>query len=162
MKPDAHGGDLLRMAALAGRAPDSLLDFSVNVRPEGPPEFLRLALCHALDQVSAYPSPHAEEAMEAAARAHGLPPDCFVFGNGSNELIHLLARVLRAEGRPCAAVAEPAFSEYALACDRAGLDVRHLACGVRHEEDSDEAVYRLSGQEILDLFEQPDSSQAPS
>ena len=44
MKPEAHGGDRLRMAALAGRAPDSLLDFSVNVRPEGAPEFLRLAL----------------------------------------------------------------------------------------------------------------------
>ena len=140
MKPDTHGGDLLRMAALAGRTPDSLLDFSVNIRPEGPPEFLRLALCRALDQVTAYPSPHAEEAMEAAALAHGLPADHFVFGNGSNELIHLLARVLRAEGRPCAAVIEPAFSEYALTCDRAGLEVRHLACGVRHEGDSDEAV----------------------
>ena len=36
MKPEAHGGDLLRMAATAGRDPASLLDFSVNVRPEGP------------------------------------------------------------------------------------------------------------------------------
>lgn len=35
MKPEAHGGDLLRMAATAGRDPASLLDFSVNVRPEG-------------------------------------------------------------------------------------------------------------------------------
>ena len=69
MKPEAHGGDRLRMAALAGRAPDSLLDFSVNVRPEGAPEFLRLALCRALDHISAYPSPHAEEAMEAARSA---------------------------------------------------------------------------------------------
>ena len=75
MKPEAHGGDRLRMAALAGRAPDSLLDFSVNVRPEGAPEFLRLALCRALDHISAYPSPHAEEAMEAAARVYGLPAD---------------------------------------------------------------------------------------
>ena len=126
MKPEAHGGDRLRMAALAGRAPDSLLDFSVNVRPEGAPEFLRLALCRALDQISAYPSPHAEEATEAAARVYGLPADCFVFGNGSNELIHLLARVLKEEGIPCAAVIEPAFSEYALACGLAGLEVRSL------------------------------------
>ena len=29
-------------------------------------------------------------------------------------------------------------------------------------EDNDEAVYRLSGQELLDLFEQPDSSLPPS
>ena len=142
MKPEAHGGDRLRMAALAGRAPDSLLDFSVNVRPEGAPEFLRLALCRALDHISAYPSPHAEEAMEAAARVYGLPADCFVFGNGTNELIHLLARVLKEDGTPCAAVIEPAFSEYALACGLAGLKVRHPDCGVRRDGDSDEDMLR--------------------
>lgn len=142
MKPEAHGGDRLRMAALAGRAPGSLLDFSVNVRPEGAPEFLRLALCRALDHISAYPSPHAEEAMEAAARVYGLPADCFVFGNGTNELIHLLARVLKEDGTPCAAVIEPAFSEYALACGLAGLEVRHPDCGVRRDGDSDEDMLR--------------------
>ena len=105
MKPEAHGGDRLRMAALAGRAPDSLLDFSVNVRPEGAPEFLRLALCRALDHISAYPSPHAEEAMEAAARVYGLPADCFVFGNGTTEIIRALCLLLKKRGCPCAAIA---------------------------------------------------------
>ena len=71
MKPEAHGGDLLRMAATAGRDPASLLDFSVNVRPEGPPEFIRAALFRAMTALAAYPSPHAEEAMLAAARHHG-------------------------------------------------------------------------------------------
>ena len=37
MKPEAHGGDLRGMAATSGRDPASLLDFSVNVRPEGAP-----------------------------------------------------------------------------------------------------------------------------
>ncbi len=31
MKPEAHGGDRLRMAALAGRAPDSLLDICASM-----------------------------------------------------------------------------------------------------------------------------------
>ena len=38
MKPEAHGGDLRGMATASGRDPASLLDFSVNVRPEGAPE----------------------------------------------------------------------------------------------------------------------------
>ena len=92
MKPEAHGGDLLRMAATAGRDPASLLDFSVNVRPEGPPEFIRAALFRAMTSLAAYPSPHAEEAMLAAARHHGMDASRFVFGSGSNELIHALAR----------------------------------------------------------------------
>lgn len=81
MKPEAHGGDLLRMAATAGRDPASLLDFSVNVRPEGPPEFIRAALFRAMTALAAYPSPHAEEAMLAAARHHEMDPSGFVFGS---------------------------------------------------------------------------------
>ena len=123
MKPEAHGGDLLRMAATAGRDPASLLDFSVNVRPEGPPEFIRAALFRAMTALAAYPSPHAEEAMLAAARHHEMDPSGFVFGSGSNELIHALARVLRKRGVPSVHVVEPAFSEYAIACRLAGLEV---------------------------------------
>ena len=122
MKPEAHGGDLLRMAATAGRDPASLLDFSVNVRPEGPPEFIRAALFRAMTALAAYPSPHAEEAMLAAARHHEMDPSGFVFGSGSNELIHALARVLRKRGVPSVRVVEPAFSEYAIACRLAGLE----------------------------------------
>ena len=121
MKPEAHGGDLLRMAATAGRDPASLLDFSVNVRPEGPPEFIRAALFRAMTALAAYPSPHAEEAMLTAARHHGMDASRFVFGSGSNELIHALARVLRKRGVPSVRVVEPAFSEYAIACRLAGI-----------------------------------------
>ena len=121
MKPEAHGGDLLRMAATAGRDPASLLDFSVNVRPEGPPEFIRAALFRAMTALAAYPSPHAEEAMLAAARHHGMDASRFVFGSGSNELIHALARVLHKRGVSSVRVVEPAFSEYAIACRLAGI-----------------------------------------
>ena len=122
MKPEAHGGDLLRMAATAGRDPASLLDFSVNVRPEGPPEFIRAALFRAMTTLAAYPSPHAEEAMSAAARHHGMDASRFVFGSGSNELIHALARVLRKRGVPSVRVVEPAFSEYGIACRLARIE----------------------------------------
>ena len=54
----------------------------------------------------------------------------------------LLARVLKEDGTPCAAVIEPAFSEYALACGLAGLEVRHPDCGVRRDGDSDEDMLR--------------------
>ena len=130
MKPEAHGGDLLRMAATAGRDPASLLDFSVNVRPEGPPEFIRAALFRAMTALAAYPSPHAEEAMLAAARHHGMDASRFVFGSGSNELIHALARVLRKRGVSSVRVVEPAFSEYAIACRLAGIKAIPVGGGI--------------------------------
>ena len=59
--------------------------------------------------------------MLAAARHHGMDASRFVFGSGSNELIHALARVLRKRGVPSVRVVEPAFSEYAIACRLAGI-----------------------------------------
>ena len=126
MKADAHGGNRHAMSRTAGRDAASLLDFSVNVRPEGMPDFLRAALLRNEAALSAYPSPQAEEAREAAARRYGLPASRFVFGNGSNELIHALARSLVRRGMHTACVVEPAFSEYALACGRAGMHILRL------------------------------------
>ncbi len=147
MKSEAHGGDLLAMAAIAGRDPASILDFSVNVRPEGTPDFLRAALLRAGNALSTYPSPHAEEAAEAAARHHGLPASRFVFGNGSNELIHALARVLRKKGNTPAFIVEPAFSEYALACRLAGIETRAVPGGITAPENPqhDGLLAALSG-----------------
>ena len=130
MKLDAHGGDLLAMASVSKRDPASLLDFSVNVRPEGAPEFLRAALVRANTGLAAYPSPNAEEALAAGARRYGLPAGRFAFGNGSNELIHALARVLKRRGAPCVSIVEPTFSEYALACRLAGLESSPLWGGI--------------------------------
>ena len=93
MKLDAHDGDLLAMASVSKRDPASLLDFSVNVRPEGAPEFLRAALLRANTGLADYPSPTAEEALAAAARRYGLPAGPFAFGNGSNEPTHPLLPV---------------------------------------------------------------------
>ena len=104
------------MASVSKRDPASLLDFSVNVRPEGAPEFLRAALVRANTGLAAYPSPNAEEALAAAARRYGLPAGRFAFGNGSNELIHALARVLKRRGAPCVSIVEPGVQRI-----RAGL-----------------------------------------
>ena len=153
MKLDAHGGDLLAMASVSKRDPASLLDFSVNVRPEGAPEFLRAALVRANTGLAAYPSPNAEEALAAAARRYGLPAGRFAFGNGSNELIHALARVLKRRGAPCVSIVEPAFSEYALACRLAGLESNPLWGGIGSGADG-----QPSGDLLAGLAETPSGS----
>ena len=57
MKADAHGGDRHAMSRTAGRDASSLLDFSVNVRPEGMPAFLQGALLRPAEALGASPSP---------------------------------------------------------------------------------------------------------
>lgn len=130
MKLDAHGGDLLAMASVSKRDPASLLDFSVNVRPEGAPEFLRAALVRANTASRPTLRPTPRRPLPLRHGRYGLPAGRFAFGNGSNELIHALARVLKRRGAPCVSIVEPAFSEYALACRLAGLESSPLWGGI--------------------------------
>ncbi len=131
MKATRHGGDLFTLAQAVQCKPEDILDFSVNLRPEGAPPFLRRALLRAMDYLHVYPSPHAEEACLAAANRYAHAAQCFVFGNGSNELIHAVARFFALQGKKHAFIMEPAFSEYALACNNAGLKVHALWGGVQ-------------------------------
>lgn len=109
----SHGGDLKSLAEEACRPERDILDFSVNLRPEGMPEFIVSALWKAMENAVPYPSPDAADLRELAAVHYGLPSGCFVFGNGANELIHALPRALNLKQ---AVIPEPAFSEYRLAC----------------------------------------------
>ncbi len=134
MEATEHGGNLFTLAQVAKCNPKDILDFSVNLRPEGPPHFLQEALLGVMNNLHAYPSPHAEEACLAAEKCYGHTASCFVFGNGSNELIHAAARFFALDGRKHAYIVEPAFSEYALACKNAGLEVHSLWGGVQAQD----------------------------
>ncbi len=133
-----HGGNLLALSEQSGKSPESLLDFSVNIHPEGVPDFIRAALNLATTKLHAYPSPHAEEAMQAASLYYQLPKDFFVFGNGSNELIHALPRLLKKKGVKEAVIIEPAFSEYALACHHADLPIKPIWGGLKEQTKKNE------------------------
>ncbi len=96
-----HGG--IRPADLRalGLRPEDVLDFSASVSPLGPPAGVWEALQRV--DLTAYPDPSCT-ALREALSSHlarqsayltgqgGLSPDRILVGNGSTELIHLLAR----------------------------------------------------------------------
>jgi threonine-phosphate decarboxylase len=96
-----------------------LLDFSAPINPLGPPEGVRGVLALAGLHAARYPSAAADELCAAAARHHGVPRECVLAGNGSTELIYLVARLFT--GQPVR-VLTPSFTEYEDAC---------LACGAK-------------------------------
>ncbi len=119
---EMHGGDLLNLSNMSNRDIDSLLDFSVNVRPEGMPEFLKASFLRAINTCDRYPSPCAEEAKDAAADYFSISKNHFVFGNGSNEILHATLNLLAQDGYKTLCVFEPAFSEYSIAGKKAGME----------------------------------------
>ena len=105
-----HGGIKPEQLRALGLKPEEVLDFSASVSPLGPPPGLAEAL-RGVD-LTAYPDPTCLELREALAthlsgsQPGRITPEQVLPGNGSTELIHLLARAFLAPaedgGRPLA------------------------------------------------------------
>ena len=99
-----HGGIKPEQLRALGLKPEEVLDFSASVSPLGPPAGLAEAL-RGVD-LTAYPDPACLELREALAghlsgsQAGRITPEQVLPGNGSTELIHLLARAFLAPPFP--------------------------------------------------------------
>ena len=65
-----HGGDVWQ-----GGNPDEWLDFSANLNPDGPPDWVAMALSRGLDRVKYYPELTEEAARRGVAEHLGVPED---------------------------------------------------------------------------------------
>jgi threonine-phosphate decarboxylase len=115
-----HGGNIHAFARARGIRPEEVLDFSASINPLGWPRGVRDAYRQALSQAVHYPEPYAETLTATLAQYHGLDPRSFVIGNGSTQLIYLLARVFKPQR---VLVVAPTFSEHESALSLAGARV---------------------------------------
>ncbi|MFH0938111.1 MAG: threonine-phosphate decarboxylase CobD, partial [Planctomycetota bacterium] len=120
----AHGGNLRALAQAAGRSEDDILDFSANINPLGPPEWLRPIISANVSRLIHYPDSACAALIEAAASRYGVDSDEVLAGNGSTELLYLLPRTLNAKR---ALIPTPAYIDYAKAANLAGLEVTKIA-----------------------------------
>jgi histidinol-phosphate aminotransferase len=124
-----HGGlDPGELAAL-GLDPKGILDFSANVNPLGPSPRVWEALAGV--DIAAYPDRECRALRQALSVWLGVGPDAILVGNGSTELVHLLARALLHPGESVVVLA-PTFGEYEAAARLAGAAVQE----VRAEEEA--------------------------
>ncbi len=118
-----HGGlDDAELRAQARTRAD-VVDFSSNVNPLGASRLARRAAAKA--DLSGYPDGGCLLLREALAERVGVGLEQLMIGNGSTELIHLLARARLRRGSRCLIFA-PTFGEYAAAAGLAGADVRFV------------------------------------
>ena len=149
-----HGGIKPSQLRALGLRPEDVLDFSASVSPIGTPD----GVWDAMRQVDlgAYPDPACLELREALS-AH-LPPvqgkpvpiECIMVGNGSTEIIHLLARAYLtttdSDKQPSVLQLTPTYGEYAGACRQAGATVWSLeaTAGLMFSWDISEVVRRIA------------------
>jgi threonine-phosphate decarboxylase len=153
-----HGGDVLGIARAFGRDPASLLDFSANVNPLGPPAGVLGVLRDALaapSLLTAYPDPHARELIAAIAARERIVPERVLVANGGAALLDASVRAHAA--RRCV-LPIPAFSEYARALRAAGTAIVPfpLAAEANFALDDDALVERVRETESdLCIFANP-------
>ncbi|MBP1159329.1 Rv2231c family pyridoxal phosphate-dependent protein CobC [Rhodococcus sp. PvR099] len=101
-------------------AEPGLLDFAVNVRGDGPPDWLRQRLVDALGTLGRYPEVAAEEAArDQVASRHGRCRDEVLLLSGGAEGFAMLPRLAPAR----AALIHPSFTEPEWALREAGVAV---------------------------------------
>jgi len=80
-----------------------------NENPLGPSPKARAAVAELLAELARYPDGGGFELRDALAHHHGVSPDMITLGNGSNDILDLIARCFLSPG------AEAVFSQYAFA-----------------------------------------------
>jgi threonine-phosphate decarboxylase len=118
-----HGGNIFSIARSLGVSPGDILDFSASINPLGFADGVKEAVTAAFDTVMHYPDNDSTELKKALARFHGVSDTQITVANGSTELIYLLPRLV---GGKKGLIVAPAFSEYAKALTRAGMEIHYL------------------------------------
>lgn len=122
MKIPKHGGNTCYLVRTSGLAESQILDFSANINPLGPPEWLRPLISSQISGLVHYPDPDCTAITQAFCARWRVSSDEVLFGNGSTEILYLIPRAF---GKKRAVVTAPAYADYASTCEQAGLHVEN-------------------------------------
>lgn len=110
------------IVSLRARFP-GLLEMGSNENPLGPSPLACAAIRSSLGSLHRYPDPLGSGLRHALARKHGLDPGQVMLGNGSHELLMMIAQVFAGPGTDVLA-SEFGFAVYAIAAQAA--NARHV------------------------------------
>jgi len=100
-----------------------IIKLASNENPLGPGPAVREAIAREVADMTRYPDSNAFELKQAIARRHGVSPDCVTLGNGSNDVLVLLAGAFLQPGLE-AVYSEYAFAVYPIAVQAVGATAR--------------------------------------
>ena len=119
-----HGGNVKRLAEMSGRSVRDLLDFSANINPLGPPEWVFPLIRSRLSLIKHYPDPEYSLLIERIAERYGVSREQVIAGNGTTEILYLLPRILPAGP---VVIPVPSYADYAAAARLHDLPVKTVA-----------------------------------
>ena len=118
-----HGGNLKHLIKVTGRSMEDICDFSANINPLGPPEWMFSLIESRFRDIEHYPDPDCSSLIEAVSERYNAKPEEIIVGNGSTEILYLLPRVLSSSR---ALIPVPSYLDYARSARLAGLTVNTI------------------------------------
>ena len=115
------------IAARLGIRPETLIKLDQNENPYGCPEPVRQAIYES-QKLNRYPDPEARECREAIAEYAGAPLSRIAVGNGADELIEVLSRLMIDQGDAIVS-AVPSFGYYQTVAEMSGAVYRQVERG---------------------------------
>jgi len=117
--PYQPGKPISELAREMGLAEKKIVKLASNENPLGISPKAKAAIKRELAELARYPDGNAFQLKAALSRRYGVPQECIVVGNGSNDLLELAAGAFLAPGR-AAVYSQHAFAVYPLATQARG------------------------------------------
>ncbi|WP_300705698.1 histidinol-phosphate transaminase [uncultured Desulfovibrio sp.] len=119
-----------------------VIKMASNENPLGVSPLVRKVLATSLEEAFRYPQGGNPALREALARAHHVSPERIVVGNGSDEIIDMLIRMLAVPGKHSVVCFEPCFSLYPIQARICGVETRRCPLSPDYSFDLD-ALFSL-------------------
>ncbi len=100
-----------------------VIDFSVNLNPYGPPEFVLEAIKGAIDAIKLYPDTECSELRARISQKFGCDTDEVLVGAGASELIQLVTLAFMKDR---ALMPQYTYGEYAVAAKMMGAKIKRI------------------------------------
>jgi len=117
--PYQPGKPITELAREMGLDPQSIVKLASNENPRGIGPRTRAAIDAALGDIARYPDGNGYELKVALAKRYGLDMSTIILGNGSNDVLELVALAFLGPGRS-AVYSQHAFAVYPLATQARG------------------------------------------
>lgn len=151
LSPYQPGKPVSTLAREIGIEESSIIKLASNENPLGPSPKVNAAVTAQLEEQARYPDGGTVELRDVLAQHHGCTPAQITVGNGSNDVLDLIARAFLGAGRSTL-FSEHAFAVYPLSSMAVGAelivvpaaewghDLQAMAAAVRVDTDSDTRV----------------------
>ncbi|MDO5536181.1 MAG: histidinol-phosphate transaminase [Desulfovibrionaceae bacterium] len=136
---------------------ERVIKMASNENPLGVSNFVKEALGRHADTVFRYPAGGNPRLVQALARHWNVPAERIAVGNGSDEIIDMLVRMLCTPGRDNVVCFEPCFSLYPLQSLIQGVELRREPVNADFSFDFDKLLSHVDENTRLVFVTTPDN-----